>query len=135
MQRAARLRDRRRGGLDPDRRGAHAADHLRARRGEHRAVPADQRAGAAPRRARRKRTARATISVDEKTKQVHITEDGPRARRAADAGGGPAARGREPLRRGQHPPDASPQRGAARARALQARRRVHRARRRGDHRR
>jgi hypothetical protein len=28
------LRDRRRGGLDPDRRGAHAADHLRAVRGQ-----------------------------------------------------------------------------------------------------
>ena len=31
-------------------------------------------------------------SVDEKSKQVHITEDRSRARRAADAGGGPAAR-------------------------------------------
>ena len=75
------------------------------------------------------------FAVEEKTKQVHITEDGPRARRAADAAGGPAARGREPLRPGQHPPDAPPERGAARPRALQARRRVHRARRRGHHRR
>ena len=60
---------------------------------------------------------------------------GPRARRAADGRARAAARGREPLRRGQHPPDASPERGAARARALPPRRRVHRARRRGDHRR
>ena len=51
------------------------------------------------------------------------------------ARGRAAARGREPLRPGQHPPDAPPERGAARARAVQARRRVHRARRRGHHRR
>ena len=53
--RAARpeLRDRRRGRLDPDRRGAHAADHLRPGRGQHRAVPQDQRARAAARRGRR----------------------------------------------------------------------------------
>ena len=59
----------------------------------------------------------------------------PRARRAAHAAGGAAQGGREPLRPGQHPPDAPPECGAARARALQARRRVHRARRRGHHRR
>ena len=60
---------------------------------------------------------------------------GPRARRAADARGRAAARGRKPVRRRQHPPDAPPQRRAARARAVQARRRVHRAQRRGHHRR
>ena len=38
-----RLRDRRRGGLDPDRRSAHAADHLGPGGREHRAVRADQR--------------------------------------------------------------------------------------------
>jgi preprotein translocase subunit SecA len=32
VQRGAQLRDRRRGRLDPDRRGTHAADHLRSRR-------------------------------------------------------------------------------------------------------
>ena len=37
------LRDRRRGRLDPDRRGAHAADHLGPGRGPHRALPADER--------------------------------------------------------------------------------------------
>jgi preprotein translocase subunit SecA len=74
-------------------------------------------------------------SVDEKGKQVHLTEAGHERVEQLMAGGGPAARGREPVRHGQHPPDASPERGAARARALQARRRVHRARRRGHHRR
>ena len=44
VQRTLELRDRRRGRLDPDRRGAHAADHLRPFRGEHRAVRADQSA-------------------------------------------------------------------------------------------
>ena len=47
MQRDARLRDRRRGGLDPDRRGAHAADHLGSGRGEHGTLRPHQRAGAA----------------------------------------------------------------------------------------
>ena len=47
--RAARpeLRHRRRGRLDPDRRGAHAADHQRPGRGPHRPVPRDQQGGAA----------------------------------------------------------------------------------------
>ena len=42
VQRKLDLRDRRRGRLDPDRRGAHAADHLRPLGGEHRALRADQ---------------------------------------------------------------------------------------------
>ncbi len=37
-----------RGGLDPDRRSAHAADHQRPGRGEHRALSEDQPARAAP---------------------------------------------------------------------------------------
>ena len=44
MQRKLELRDRRRGRLDPDRRGAHAADHLGPLRGEHRALRAHQSA-------------------------------------------------------------------------------------------
>ena len=39
---AAELRHRRRGRLDPDRRGAHAADHLRARREVHQPVRAGE---------------------------------------------------------------------------------------------
>ena len=42
-QRGLSLRDRRRGRLDPDRRGAHAADHQRPGRRPHRAVRAHQR--------------------------------------------------------------------------------------------
>ncbi len=54
VQRELELRDRRRGRLDPDRRGAHAADHLRSLRGEHPALrdrqPRDpEPAGRAPR--------------------------------------------------------------------------------------
>ncbi len=75
------------------------------------------------------------FAVEEKTKQVHITEDGHEHVEAADVADGAAARGREPLRSRQHPPHASSERGAARARALQAGRRVHRARRRDHHRR
>src|SRR5271165_4222569 len=40
------LRHRRRGGLDPDRRGAHAADHLRPGRGQLRPLSPGQRRGA-----------------------------------------------------------------------------------------
>ena len=47
VQRALVLRDRRRGRLDPDRRGAHAADHLRPGGGQHRALRADQSRDAA----------------------------------------------------------------------------------------
>ena len=42
VQRAAALRHRRRGGLDPHRRGAHAADHLGAVRRVHRSVLPDR---------------------------------------------------------------------------------------------
>ena len=57
--------------------------------------------------------------ADEKAKQVHLTDAGPRARRGAVPEAGLLARRPEPLRRGQHPPDAPPERGAARARAVQ----------------
>ena len=54
--RAARpaVRDRRRGRLDPDRRGAHAADHQRPGRRPHRAVRAHQRRRAAAQEADRR---------------------------------------------------------------------------------
>ena len=48
------LRDRRRGRLDPDRRGAHAADHQRPGRGPHRAVRPHQRGRAEPQEADRR---------------------------------------------------------------------------------
>ena len=75
------------------------------------------------------------FSVDEKQKQTHLTEVGPRKRRSAHGRGRAAARRREPVRPAEHPADASPERGAARACDLQARRGIHRARRRSDHRR
>ena len=53
------LRHRRRGGLDPDRRGAHAADHQRPGRGPHRPVHRDEPGGAAARHARKARPTRA----------------------------------------------------------------------------
>ena len=74
-------------------------------------------------------------AVDEKTKQATLTEDGHQKVEELMAEIGLAARRREPLRCHQHPPDASPERGAARARAVQARCRVHRAPGRGHHRR
>ncbi len=49
----ARVRDRRRGGLDPDRRGAHPADHQRHGRGLRQVVP-DVRAAGSPAAARRR---------------------------------------------------------------------------------
>ena len=134
MQRAAELRGRRRGRLDPDRRGAHAAHHLRPGRGEHRAVPQDQPAGAASGAPEGGGGPGRLLGRGEEQAGAHH-RGRPRARRAADGAGGPAQGRREPVRPGQHPPHAPPERGAARARALQARRRVHRARRRGDHRR
>ncbi len=128
MQRTLCLRDRRRGRLDPDRRGAHAADHLGTGRGEHRALHQDQRRWCRASPGRRRRTARATTRSTRRPSRCTLTEDGHEQVERPDGGGRAAARGREPVRRRQHPPDASPERGAARPRALQARRRVHRAR-------
>ena len=76
VQRGLDLRHRRRGGLDPDRRGAHAADHLRPGRGHHRALSADERGRAPARRARRRRTAPGDYWVDEKAHQVLLSEAG-----------------------------------------------------------
>ena len=84
--------------------------------------------------ARRRKTAPAISGRPEGQAGAHH-RGGPRARRAADVRARPAARGREPLRRGQHPPDASPECRAARACHLQARCGIHRAQWRSDHRR
>ncbi len=54
--------------------------------------------------------------ADEKSRQVHLTEAGLEKVEELMAAGRPAARGREPVRPGQHPPDAPPECGAARAR-------------------
>ena len=80
---AALLRHRRRGRLDPDRRGAHAAHHLRPGRGHDRAVLPHQRDRAEADRARRKKKAEGDYWVDEKAHQVLLSEAGPRARRSS----------------------------------------------------
>ncbi len=134
--RAARpaFRDRGRGGLDPDRRGPHAAHHLGPRRGEHRALREDQRARAALQaagdRGRRGRFLRRREVTPGAPVRIGLREG-----RRADAGGRAAARRRKPLRPGEHPPDAPPECGAARARPVPEGRRVHRARRGRHHRR
>ena len=128
----AELRDRRRGRLDPDRRGAHAAHHLGPGRRQRRDVLPAERARAEARRARRRRKAPGDYWVDEKAHQVLLSEEGhehaeadPRRR----PGCSPA--GIEPVRRAQHRAHASPVRGAARARAVPPRPALRRAERRG----
>ena len=58
-QRGLVIRDRRRGRFDPDRRGAHAADHLGSGRGSHRNVRSRQRNSEIAERARPTKKARA----------------------------------------------------------------------------
>jgi preprotein translocase subunit SecA len=82
---AAELRHRRRGGLHPDRRGAHAADHQRPGRRPHRAVPAMNRVvpllkkpGRRGRSAHRAKasSSRATSRSTRRRHQVFLTEQG-----------------------------------------------------------
>ena len=134
--RAARphLRDRRRGRLDPDRRGAHAAHHLGPGRRQRRPVLPAERARAEA-HAPAGGEGRGRLLGRREGAPGAAVRGGPRARRG-DPGGGRAARaGIEPLRRAQHRADASPVRGAARARALPPRPALRRAERRSDHRR
>ena len=78
------LRDRRRGRLDPDRRSPYPADHQRPGRRPHRDVRPHQRGRAAAQEADRRtrlRTGEGVIdpgdfTVDEKSHQVFLTEDG-----------------------------------------------------------
>jgi preprotein translocase subunit SecA len=78
------LRHRRRGGLDPDRRSAHAADHQRPGRRPHRDVRPHQRHRAGPEEADRRRDIRTgegvidagDFTVDEKAHQIFLTEAG-----------------------------------------------------------
>ncbi len=72
---------------------------------------------------------------DEKSKQVHLTDAGHEKVEDLMREAGLLRRGRQPLRRRQHHPDASPQRAAARASPLSSRRRIHRAQWPGRHRR
>ena len=134
------LRHRRRGRLDPDRRGAHAAHHLRPGRGPHRALPPDERGGAAAHAAEGGEEAGPArppgdFCVDEKNHQVAAVRGRPREGRGDPGARRPAAAGREPVRAGQHHPDAPPVRGAARAPPVPPRPALRGAGRRGDHRR
>ena len=68
VQRGHNLRDRRRGRLDPDRRGAHAADHL---------GPVDDRSDLYNTIDASSRVSSTTdYEVDEKQRPVHLTEAG-----------------------------------------------------------
>ena len=87
-----RLRDRRRGRLDPDRRGAHAAHHLRPGRRQRRDVLPAERARAQAHAAGRKRRAPGDYWVDEKAHQVLLSEEGHEHAEAMLAAGGPARR-------------------------------------------
>ena len=73
--------------------------------------------------------------VDEKAHQVLLSEQGHEHAEQILSGAGHARAGLEPLRRAQHRADASPVRGAARARAVPPRPALRRAERRGDDRR
>ena len=129
VQRSHSVRDRRRGRLDPDRRGAHAADHLRRAR--------DRGEGLLRLRARRRRRSTAIPSTptcrramrspdadyvfDEKFKTVSPPPSGDRGDRAR-------AGDRQPLRPAQRAARQPPQPGAEGAVALPARRRLRRRR-------
>ena len=103
---AVQFRHRRRGRFDPDRRGAHAADHLgpdrRQVRALYRARP-DREGNRLPE----------DYEYDEKDKRVLLTEDGTeRMERLLEEAG--AAGRLEPLRLREHPGGPPPQPGAAR---------------------
>ena len=117
----AQLRDRGRGGLDPDRRGAHAADHQRhgSRLGE---VVRDVRACRAPSEARRRLRGRGVEVPDRDHRE-----------RCVEGRGDP--RRREPLRPLEHDARPPPAELVASQGAVQARRGLRRAARRGQDRR
>ena len=117
----AELRDRRRGRLDPDRRGAHAAHHLGLGRAVRRPLPEGRRHH--PRAAQGHRLHRRREGA-----LGHPDRRRHRTRRAA-------AERRQPLQPGQHRVAAPRDAGAARAHAVQARRQLPGRRRQGHHRR
>ena len=122
--RAARpqLRDRRRGRLDPHRRGPHAADHLRPDAGRGRVVRR-------VRRASRERHGQGRRLRGRREEAHHL---GARARH--HQGRGPP-RHRQPLRLGEHPADLVHEQRDQGQGAVPQRQGVRRPRRRGAHRR
>ena len=82
----ARLRDRRRGRLDPDRRSAHAADHLGAGRGPHRHLRAHERGAEAADAAEGREGRRRLLGRREGAPGAHLRGRPREARRHPDAG-------------------------------------------------
>ena len=119
------LRDRRRGRLDPHRRGPYPADHLRPGRAV-RPLVRRVRQGRQPPAARQGRRGRLRGRRGQADDRDH------RARRRP--GRGPA-RHRQPVRVGEHPAGRLPQQRDQGQGALQARQGLHRQRRRGPDRR
>jgi preprotein translocase subunit SecA len=72
----AQLRHRRRGRLDPDRRSAHAADHLGPGRRPHRPLRAHEQGRSRCSSAARKKNGPGDYWVDEKGHQILMTEEG-----------------------------------------------------------
>ena len=134
VQRGLDVRDRRRGRLDPDRRGAHAAHHLGPGRRQRRDVLPAERARAEAHAAGGREGPRRLLGRREGAPGAAV-RGRPRARRGDAGQRRPDPAGHEPLRRAQHLADASPVRRAARARAVPSRPALRRAERRGDHRR
>ena len=115
------LRDRRRGRLDPHRRGPHPADHQRPGRAERQVV-------------RRVRPHRAAAEEGRPLRGGGVQAHGRHHRGGRRVRRGPA-RHRQPLRGGQHPADRLPEQRAEGQGALPPRPGVHRQQRRGAHRR
>ena len=109
--------------LDPDRRGPHAADHLRPEPGPLRALHQDRQAD--PEADRRALRPRREAALD------HPHRGGQRVRRAPPARDGAAGAGRDALRPREHQHRPPRQPGAARPRALPPRQGLHRPQRRG----
>ncbi len=121
------LRHRRRSGLDPDRRGAHAADHLRSARRPLGFLQHHRHLLPAARQERLRRRREAAHGDPDRSRHGEARESAARRRPAQ---GRVALRRRERLRRPSRQP------GAARAHAVHPRQGLHRPRRRGrDHRR
>ncbi len=131
----APLRHRRRSGLDPDRRSAHAADHFRAERRIHRQVLQDQphhsQAGA------RRRDQGQGAGRKLHHRRLHGRRKAPQrgAHRRRHREGGKAAGLRQSVSAGELDHPAPRAAGAARARAVPSRQGLPGAGRPGDHRR
>ena len=97
VQNEAQLRHRRRGRLDPDRRGAHAADHFRPGRGPHRSLRAHEPGGAAAHPAAGGEGRGRLLGRREGAHGAAVRSR-PRARRGNPRPHGHAGRGQQPLR-------------------------------------